>query len=179
MTFAIRSPFHATATFTSFGAARRSFNVPRPLPSLVLRAGLLLCMACSLSCAAQDTPSCVSEGHVSLAYGSVPARAATEQWSFSTTLRSAEPVRELGSAQGHLGTTFESSVTLKAGRPTPEPSFVLVRRKIRSRHAYDALAKLDAGYGQFFAKDSTDRSRMDGVPIDDPDWFYLKMNFSF
>jgi hypothetical protein len=58
-------------------------------------------------------------------------------------------------------------------------SFVLLRKKLPSRYAYESSAKVNTGYGRYFPDDAIGRSRTSGVGVEDPDWLYVKMSFRF
>ena len=59
-------------------------------------------------------------------------------------------------------------------------SLVLFKRRMPSRYSYGSWAKINSGYGQFFSgRDTLGRSRINGVGVNDPDYFYLKMTLSF
>jgi len=57
--------------------------------------------------------------------------------------------------------------------------FVLLRKKMPSRYAYDSWADLNTGFGRFFPDEAIARCRTSGVGVEDPDWIYVKMTFRF
>jgi hypothetical protein len=63
--------------------------------------------------------------------------------------------------------------------PREGREFVLLRKKMPSRYAYDSWANVKTGYGRFFPDEAIARSRTSGVGVEDPDWIYIKMTFRF
>jgi hypothetical protein len=57
--------------------------------------------------------------------------------------------------------------------------FVLLRRRMPSRYAYESWANLKTGYGRFFPDEAIARCQTSGVGVEDPDWVYVKMTFHF
>jgi len=84
-------------------------------------------------------------------------------------------------ASGEEQVTLEPLFLQKAKekRTSPEDCFCLFRKRLPSRFAYDSWAKLQTGYGEFFPGDTIGRVRKNGVGIEAPHWFYLKMSLWF
>jgi len=57
--------------------------------------------------------------------------------------------------------------------------FVLLRKRMPSRYAYDSWANVQTGFGRFFPDEAIARCRTSGVGVEDPDWVYVKMTFKF
>jgi hypothetical protein len=60
-----------------------------------------------------------------------------------------------------------------------DPSIIVARGRLALRHGYEAWTGFYAGYGQFFPDDKLGRSRTSGVGIEDADWLFVKVSFSF
>ena len=55
----------------------------------------------------------------------------------------------------------------------------LMQTRMRSRFDYEAWTEVNAGYGQFFPDDKIGRCRTGGAGLEEPDWVYVKLTFSF
>jgi hypothetical protein len=113
-----------------------------------------------------------------LAFASAPARPDRESLqsvAVSEGPCAAEPIR-------FTDDDNTKSLTLpavRAGGAGADPEFVLFQTKMRSRFAYESQTAIQTGYGQFFPDDKIGRSRTSGAGINDPDWVYVRICFSF
>jgi hypothetical protein len=62
-----------------------------------------------------------------------------------------------------------------------EPSVALLRQKppVHRSYSYDSWGIFQAGFGQLFADNVITHYQTNGAGIEEPHWFYLKMNFRF
>jgi len=62
-----------------------------------------------------------------------------------------------------------------------EPSVALLRQKppVQRSYSYDSWGIFQAGFGQLFVDNVITHYQSNGAGIEEPHWFYLKINFRF
>ncbi len=115
-----------------------------------------------------------------MVYGVAPLRAPAKPLA-ATAEFSVSPRLSLETSNGFTSEEERQFEALFKSNPrdVANEAFVLLRKRIPSRFAYDSWAKVKPGFGQFFPDDVVARSRTSGVGIQDPDWLYIKMSLRF
>jgi hypothetical protein len=107
-----------------------------------------------------------------MVYGVAPLRIPAKPTAIAPELSLDATSEFTGDEERQFGALFKP-------RGSESEAFVLLRKKIPSRYAYESWAKVKPGFGQFFPDDVVARSRTSGVGIQDPEWVYIKMSLRF
>ncbi len=109
-------------------------------------------------------------------------------WSPSSSTAASHSWFSPAASASSLWASFELSeykpthpLLLELNRPSGRllgKSVVLWRKRLHSRYAGESWAKLNAGYGQFFAGDTVGRSLTSGAGLQDRDWIFLRVSFA-